>query len=131
MKIRVLGCSGGIGGCLRTTSMLIDNDVLLDAGTGVGDLSLDELAAVDHVFVTHSHMDHIASIPFLVDTTGWMRSSPLVVHATSATLDIIRTHIFNWKIWPDFSVIPSQEKPYLRFEPVRVGGRLKPSFPEL
>jgi ribonuclease BN (tRNA processing enzyme) len=121
MKIRVLGCSGGIGGCLRTTSMLIDNDVLLDAGTGVGDLSLDELAAVDHVFVTHSHMDHIASIPFLVDTTGWMRSSPLVVHATSATLDIIRTHIFNWKIWPDFSVIPSEEKPYLRFEPVRVG----------
>ncbi|RPI46005.1 MAG: 3',5'-cyclic-nucleotide phosphodiesterase [Betaproteobacteria bacterium] len=121
MKIRVLGCSGGIGGCLRTTSMLIDDDILLDAGTGVGELSIEELAAIDHVFVTHSHMDHIASIPFLVDTTGGMRSDPLVVHATSATLDIIRTHIFNWKIWPDFSEIPSRDKPYLRFEPVHVG----------
>jgi phosphoribosyl 1,2-cyclic phosphodiesterase len=70
MKLKVLGCSGGIGGKLRTTSMLIDDDVLIDAGTGVGDLSIPELAAIDHVFVTHSHMDHIGSIPFLVDTVG-------------------------------------------------------------
>ncbi len=120
MKIRVLGCSGGIGGRLRTTSMLIDHDILLDAGTGVGDLTLEELAAIDHVFVTHSHMDHIASIPFLVDTVGGMRSAPLIVHGTTATLDIIRAHIFNWKIWPDFSAIPSKDSPYLRFEPLHL-----------
>lgn len=125
MKIRVLGCSGGIGGRLRTTSMLIDQDILLDAGTGVGDLSLEELAAIDHVFVTHSHMDHIASIPFLVDTVGGMRSAPLIVHATSATLEIIRTHIFNWKIWPDFSEIPSKDSPYLRFEPLHLGATVR------
>jgi len=121
MKLRILGCSGGIGGCLRTTSMLIDQDILLDAGTGVSDLSIAELAAIDHVFVTHSHMDHIASIPFLADTVGWMRSKPLTVHATQATLDIIRAHIFNWKVWPDFSEIPSKDKPFLRFETVRMG----------
>ena len=46
MKVRVLGCSGGIGGRhLRTTSMLVDHDILIDAGTGVGELSLDELKA--------------------------------------------------------------------------------------
>ena len=54
MRLRVLGCSGGIGGRhMRTTSFLVDGDVLLDAGTGVGDLSLAELSLVDHIFVTH------------------------------------------------------------------------------
>jgi ribonuclease BN (tRNA processing enzyme) len=44
MRLRVLGCSGGIGGQHnRTTSFLVDQDILIDAGTGVGDLSLGEL----------------------------------------------------------------------------------------
>ena len=67
MKLRILGCSGGIGGSLRTTSMLLDHDVLIDAGTGVGDLSLEEMSAIDHVFLTHSHLDHIVFIPFMLD----------------------------------------------------------------
>ena len=67
MRIRVLGCSGGIGGSLRTTSLLVDDDVLIDAGTGVGDLPLASLARIDHIFVSHSHLDHVASIPFLVE----------------------------------------------------------------
>lgn len=121
MRVRILGCSGGIGGCLRTTSMLVDEDILIDAGTGVGDLSIAELAAIDHVFVTHSHMDHIASIPFIADTVGGMRNKPLTVHAIQATLDIIRAHVFNWKIWPDFTEIPSKDNPYLRLQPVQVG----------
>ncbi len=79
MKIRVLGCSGGIGGGLRTTALLVDEDILVDAGTGVGDLTLAELSQIDHIFVTHSHLDHVASIPFLVDTVGGMRSKPLTV----------------------------------------------------
>ena len=70
MQLRVLGCSGGIGGDLRTTSMLIDHDVLIDAGTGVGDLTLRDLKQIDHIFVTHSHLDHVTCIPFLVDTRG-------------------------------------------------------------
>jgi ribonuclease BN (tRNA processing enzyme) len=43
------------------------------------------------------------------------------VHATEATLEIIRAHVFNWAIWPDFSVIPTPETPFLRFSPIRVG----------
>ena len=57
MRIRILGCSGGIGGNLRTTSILIDDDILVDAGTGVGDLSIAELSKIDHVYLTHSHLD--------------------------------------------------------------------------
>jgi ribonuclease BN (tRNA processing enzyme) len=121
MKLRILGCSGGIGGDLRTTSMLLDRDVLIDAGTGVGDLAIAELAQIDHVFVTHSHMDHVASIPFIVDTVGWMRDKPLTVHATAETLSILREHLFNWKLWPDFSQIPDAQNPMLAFEKLEVG----------
>ena len=121
MKLRVLGCSGGIGGDLRTTSLLLDHDTLIDAGTGVGDLSINELAQIDHIFVTHSHMDHVGSIPFVVDTVGWMRNKPLTVHATEETLAILRNHLFNWKLWPDFSQIPDARNPVMRFEAVSVG----------
>jgi Cft2 family RNA processing exonuclease len=122
MKLRVLGCSGGIGGRhLRTTSLLVDNDILIDAGTGVGDVSLAELMLIDHIFVTHSHLDHVCSIPFLVDTVGGMRNKPLIVHATEPTLEIIRNHIFNWSIWPDFTQVPTPSKPFMRYEPMQLG----------
>ena len=121
MRLRILGCSGGIGGDLRTTSMLLDNDILIDAGTGVSDLSLQELAQIDHIFVTHSHMDHVTSIPFLVDAVGWKRTKPVTVYAIQETLDILDAHLFNWKLWPDFRKIPDAAEPTLRFAPVRVG----------
>jgi ribonuclease BN (tRNA processing enzyme) len=135
MKLRILGCSGGIGGDLRTTSMLLDSDVLIDAGTGVGDLSVAELTLIDHIFVTHSHMDHVASIPFLADTVGWMRDKPITIYATRETLEILREHLFNWKLWPDFSQIPDPSKPMLRYQaidigvPVTVGSRTVTALP--
>ena len=121
MRIRVLGCSGGIGGGLRTTALLVDDDVLIDAGTGVGDLSLEGLAKIDHIFVTHSHLDHVTSIPFLVDTVCWMRASPIVVYGIKEVLDILRAHLFNWKIWPDFTQIPDGEKPFMVYREIKVG----------
>jgi len=121
MKLRILGCSGGIGGNLRTTSLLLDHDVLIDAGTGVGDLSLAEMCMIDHVFVTHSHLDHIACLPLLIDSVGFMRDKPLVIHATDETLAILKQHIFNWEIWPDFTQIPSLHQPILRYERVVLG----------
>jgi ribonuclease BN (tRNA processing enzyme) len=116
-----LGCSGGIGGNLRTTSFLLDHDVLIDAGTGVGELSLAELVKIDHVFVTHSHLDHIACIPFMVDSVGFMRDRPLKVYASEATLNILRQHIFNWKIWPDFCEIPNTRQPYMCYQSMELG----------
>jgi ribonuclease BN (tRNA processing enzyme) len=122
MRLRVLGCSGGIGGRhLRTTSFLVDGDILIDCGTGVGDLTLAELSQIDHIFITHSHLDHVASIPFLVDTVGGMRSKPIMVYATRATIEIMRNHLFNWAIWPDFTEIPTAESPFLRYQEVQVG----------
>ena len=135
MKLKILGCSGGIGGNARTTSMLLNHDVLIDAGTGVGDLSLSELRLIDHVFVTHSHLDHIACIPLLMDSVGSMRDKPLTVHATEATLEILRQHVFNWKIWPDFTQVPNVQQPFLRYhaihlgQPVDLGGRRITALP--
>jgi ribonuclease BN (tRNA processing enzyme) len=124
MQISILGCSGGIGGNLRTTTIHVDHDILVDAGTGVGDLSIAELVAIDHVFITHSHLDHVTSLPFLVDTVGGMRKRPVTVYGCEGTLRILRDHIFNWKVWPDFCEIPSRESPYMRFQVIREGETL-------
>ena len=121
MIIKVLGCSGGIGGILRTTSFLLDEDILLDAGTGVGDLSIDQLCKIKHVFITHSHLDHITSLPLLLDTVFGMRDEPLTVYALQETVEILQKHIFNWKIWPDFSVIPDERNALMRYRPVSIG----------
>jgi ribonuclease BN (tRNA processing enzyme) len=121
MGLRVLGCSGGIGTQSRTTAFLLDNDILLDAGTGVEDLSLNELSTIDHVFLTHSHLDHIAALPFLIDSVASLRTEPLTIHALPETIAALRAHIFNWVIWPDFSQIPHFKKPLMRFSPLSVG----------
>ena len=121
MNFTVLGCSGAIAAGCRTTAFLCDDDVLIDAGTGVCDLTLAELTPIDRVFLTHSHLDHVAAIPFMVDTVGGMRDAPLTVHALPATIEILKNHIFNWSIWPDFTQIPSPERPFLRYEPIELG----------
>ncbi len=121
MKVRVLGCSGAIARDCRTTSFLIDGDVLIDAGTGVGDLTLDEMTAIEHVFLTHSHLDHIAALPLMVDAVGTRRREPLQIHALPGTIAALRAHIFNDVIWPDFSAIPSQAAPFVRFHEIATG----------
>ncbi len=121
MQIKVLGCSGGIGGNTRTTSLLLDDDVLIDAGTGVGDLSLEALLKIDHIFVTHSHLDHVLCIPLLLDTAMGLRSKPITLHATIDVINILKQHVFNWYIWPDFNKIPSSAFPFLVYSELSVG----------
>ena len=121
MQLRILGCSGGIGQQLRTSSYLIDDDILLDAGTGVGDLSMDEMRKIKHIFITHSHMDHIVSIPLMVDTLFSSLKQPLEIHARAETIAALKQHIFNWTIWPDFSALPDKQSPVLVFRPMQPG----------
>lgn len=121
MELRVLGCSGGIGEQLRTTSLLLNSEILIDAGTGLGDLTLQEMGCIRHIFLTHSHLDHIAGLPLLIDSIFDRIETPIVIHAQPATLKAIQEHIFNNAIWPDFSVLPSIHKPVLRYEAVSPG----------
>lgn len=115
MQIKILGCSGGVSANLRTTSLLVDDDVLIDAGTGVGDLTLEEMSRIQHVFLTHSHLDHIASLPLLVDTIFDRIDDPLMVHGRADTIEALKQHIFNNVIWPDFSRLPSLDDPVMAF----------------
>lgn len=126
MKLKVLGCGGGIGGSfLRTTSLLVDNDILIDAGTGLADLTLVEMAMIQHVFITHSHLDHLVALPLMIDSVAGMREQPLTVYATDATLEIISNHIFNWAIWPDFSEISVRKNTVMQYQAIRVGEPLR------
>lgn len=121
MKLEVLGCSGGIGGELRTTAFLVDDDILIDGGTGVTSLGIEALAKIDHVFITHCHLDHIASIPLMVDSVARMRDKPLTIYGSEAVISILRGHIFNWEIWPDFTRIPNVKTPFMQYRIIQTG----------
>lgn len=127
MQLRVLGCSGGIGAGHRTTSFLVDDEILIDAGSGVGTLDFEEMSRIRHIFLTHSHLDHIHCIPLLIDTVFDSAGAPVEVHAQPETLQALEKHIFNNVIWPDFTRLPHPERPVLRlvpmkpYEPIRIG----------
>ena len=124
MKVRVLGCSGAIAKDCRTTSFLIDGDVLVDAGTGVGDLTLGEMRGVEHVLLTHSHLDHVAALPLMVDAIASGLAKPVTVHALAGTIAALKAHVFNDVIWPDFSRLPTPDAPFISFQEIRVGQTL-------
>jgi ribonuclease BN (tRNA processing enzyme) len=125
MQLHVLGCSGAIAKDCRTTAFLLDQRILIDAGTGVGDLTLEQMLRIDHVFLTHAHLDHIAALPLLLDAVASQRNTPVTVHALPETIAALQAHIFNGTIWPDFSRIPSCERPFLVYSPLAVGERLQ------
>ena len=128
MIVQVLGCSGSIAAGCRTTSFLLDDDVLVDAGTGVGDLPLEALARIEHILISHSHLDHVLAIGLLADSVLRARrlegKAPIWVHALPETLAALRTHIFNGVIWPDFTRLPSADHPALQLVPFAVGDLL-------
>ena len=124
MRVRVLGCSGAIARDCRTTSFLLDPHTLIDAGTGVGDLTFEEMVRIEDVFLTHTHLDHIACLPLMLDTVAGARvRRPLRVHALPGTIAALREHVFNNVIWPDFSRLPTPQNPMLVFHPLEPGAR--------
>lgn len=121
MRIQVLGCSGGMGDGRHTTSYRVDDDILVDAGTGLTTLSRDAIRRIDHVFVTHAHLDHILCLPLLLDSVAGERERPVTVHAIPEVIAVLKEHLFNWRLWPDFAVLPTPEQPFLRYEPIEIG----------
>lgn len=129
MRVQVLGCSGSIAAGCRTTAFLLDEHTLIDAGTGVGDLSLEAMTKIDDIVVSHSHLDHVLAIPLLADSVMRERFAdpsrgPIRVHALAATLMALREHLFNDQLWPDFTRIPSVERPILSLHPFETGETL-------
>jgi len=121
MQVTILGCSGGIAADLRTTCLMLDTDILIDVGTGAGDLTRNEMLQIEFVFLTHSHLDHIALLPMLANMAGPGREEPLIVYALPETIAILREHVFNFHLWPDYTVLPSVKNPYLIFKKIKIG----------
>lgn len=122
MRLRVLGCAGGIGGRERlTTSLLVDHNVLFDAGTGLTSLDIDQLVSIDHVFISHCHLDHVAGLALLLDAVLGKRRGPVTVHAAEQVIAALKRHLFNWVLWPDFATIPDPQNPILRWQTIAPG----------
>jgi cAMP phosphodiesterase len=127
MRLHALGCYGGEAPGCHQTSHLIDGRLLLDAGSVTAALPLDLQEGIDHVLVSHSHLDHVAALAFIADNLSTLRTKPIEVWSIPPVIRHLKTHVFNGIIWPDFTTIPSPHDPILSFhelrerEPQRVG----------
>jgi len=112
MKLRILGSAGAELPDFRPPAFLLDDQLLLDAGTIGSVLSEEEQLKIHTIFITHSHLDHIRSIPALADNII-IKNQPHTVSVKSSAevIDALQNHMFNDVIWPDFTKIPSQENP--------------------
>jgi 3',5'-cyclic-nucleotide phosphodiesterase len=123
IELHLIGCNGGIGGPTRqTTCYGIGERLVIDAGTGLGTLSLERLARIDHVVLTHAHLDHVAALPLMADSIGAARNEPLTVWAHTEVLALLRAHLLNDHVWPDFTRLPSAEQPFIQLREMPAGG---------
>jgi ribonuclease BN (tRNA processing enzyme) len=110
--IKLLGAYGGKSKDKNTTCIQVSEKILIDAGEILNSLG-EKASEIEHIFVTHSHLDHILEIPLLIDMTFASRKNPLKIYASKGTIKHIKEHILNHDIWPDFSeieMIRSNEK---------------------
>jgi len=119
VKIRVLGCYGGQLLGFHLSSFLVNDSILLDAGSPTVALTLEEQRHIRHVFISHTHLDHIQDIAFLADNRSLKRmggvdkNRHITIHSLQDNLDTIKTHFLNDVVWPDFTQIPSVKDPIL------------------
>ena len=116
MKLRVLGAFGSEGLGQRPSAFLVDDRVLVDAGTVGGALTVPEQIAIEHALISHVHLDHLVGLAFLADTLASSEEIPSVtVTGIAPVVDAIREGIFNNTVWPNFARIPSEETAVVRY----------------
>lgn len=118
MKVQVLGGHGGLMKGFATTSFLINNHLLIDAGAVASALTIEEQSKIDHILITHSHLDHIKDLAFLCDNCFGIKSAPFEVYTTKKVKEIIKNHLLNELVWPDFTVLPNKENPTMRISEI-------------
>lgn len=110
------------------TSFLIDGTVVIDAGAITRALTIDEQRGIRHVLISHTHMDHTATLPFLIENIFGTHPEPVSIYCSKRVLGAVKRHLFNNDTWPDFSRIPDHLEPSVRFqeivaeEPFRITG---------
>lgn len=102
--IEFLGTGGTKTSAQGTTCVRVSPRCVIDAGNLINALG-DDIFSIEHIFLTHSHLDHIIDIPFLADLFVIQKPISLKIYALKATLDDLRQFIFNHRIWPNFEEI--------------------------
>ncbi len=126
--LKILGASGSKTKLTGTSSFQIYKDILVDAGNVINTLG-EEALNINHIFLTHSHSDHIIDLPFIIEAFFEQRTEPLTIYASKETIESIKMHTFNNKIWPDFTkinLIGKKEKSLILKEikvdePIKIG----------
>lgn len=132
MRLRVLGSAGAEFPNFRPPAFLIDDCLLLDAGTISAVLTEEEQWRIRAIFLTHAHLDHIRGIPALADNIIIKSLRHLVtVYAPEPVVDALRSHLFNGTIWPDFTLLPTPDNPVLRYDTITVGRPLTLGGPDM
>ncbi len=123
MNINVLGASGGIGGLTGSTCVQVDEQIIIDAGTGVTQLLLKQMQQLRHIFISHSHSDHVACLPMLLANLYGLAGSDeqVVIYGSDTTLAALREHVFNWTTWPDMTTTQGAVSPFVRFQEISAG----------
>lgn len=104
-KIKILGAYGAKGSEQESSSFLITDTHAIDAGNLLRSLG-EDAARIETIWLTHSHLDHIVEIAYILDSYFSIRSKPLKLRGRTQTLEAIQKHFLNDVIWPDFSKIP-------------------------
>jgi ribonuclease BN (tRNA processing enzyme) len=119
MRIEILGCSGSVMQGYNTTSILINGEILIDVGSAVSVLSENACSEIRTVLITHSHIDHIKELPFLIDGLYSRKKKGgqvgIRVLGSDSTINSLNDHIFNGLIWPDIYELDN-ESPFLSLE---------------
>jgi HD-GYP domain-containing protein (c-di-GMP phosphodiesterase class II)/ribonuclease BN (tRNA processing enzyme) len=100
MKIEVLGSYGNKDKEKHTTCFKIEESILIDAGNIID--GIENLHTIEHIFLTHSHLDHIIDIPFFIDKIYSYNDKTINIYGNKETIKTLQECIFNNKVWPAF-----------------------------
>ena len=103
-NIQILGAYGTKGKNKGTTSFYINKNTLIDAGNVINQLDVKSVD-IENIYVTHSHLDHVGDIAYMLDNYFVLRKKTLNIIALPKTIEAIQNSLLNDKLWPDFSKI--------------------------
>jgi 3',5'-cyclic-nucleotide phosphodiesterase len=121
MRLRVLGCSGGSAPGAELSCYLLDDVLAIDAGALTTTLDLAGQRRVQDVLLTHGHLDHVWTLPLFLANRFAGDPVPCRLHGSSYTLETVRLHLFNDRVWPDFTASVRENVPLVQFHPVDPG----------
>jgi cAMP phosphodiesterase len=126
MKIKVVGSSVDGMLCQFAASYVINDRIAIDAGS-IGFMAVEAQRRIEHILISHSHLDHIASLPIFIDNVYQPGPDSVIVYGKSTVIECLQENLFNDRIWPDMLRLSREETPFLKFvvlenaQPVKLG----------